>query len=123
MRKRRGLLLLEGLIAFGLIFTASMVLLSLLQSMDKSYAQAAQVQVALRLARENLELVRAGSLAKTTGSRTLSTVTMQLGAGTVTFTPTLQIATSGKVLLVTSQVGWSEARRTHGVELQTYVAP
>lgn len=121
--RQRGYLLLDALVCIFLLFLASMTMFSLLSTSDQGYSQATQTRVALGLAREGLENVRSGNTAKTVGSQTLTPVSLGLAKSTMVFKPKIVITTVGPVLLVRSQVNWSEGARAHSLELKTYVAP
>ena len=121
--RKRGYLLLEAIVCIFLLFLASMTMFSLLSTSDQGYSQATQTRVALGLAREGLEKVRSGSTPKTVGSQNLAAVSLGLAKSTMVFTPKIVISAAGPVLLVRSQVIWSEGARTHSLELKSYVAP
>lgn len=121
--KRQGFLLIEVVVAFALLFISGVSMFTTLSNSDLGYTQAIQTRVALRLCGENLESLRAGTLKATVGTQTLSTVTQTAGKSGTLYTPKLVVSTSGTLLLVRSQVSWTEGRRTHLVELKTLVAP
>lgn len=123
MTKRRGFLLVEGMVGFFLLFLASMTMFRLLSTSDRGYTLATQSRVALRLAREGLENVRAGNIPKTLGTQTLTTVSLKMAKSAMVFTPTITMSTLNSVLLVRSKVTWSEGIRLHSVEIKSCVAP
>lgn len=120
MRRASGAILLEAVIALFLLFTAGISLLGLLQSSDQAYHQAAQAQLALRLAHEGLELARVQPQA---GKLALKPVSLLSGQRALEYHPEVEMLTRDQVLLVISRVRWSDGRRSHQVELKTYVAP
>lgn len=121
--RQRGYLLLEAIVCIFLLFLASMTMFNLLSTSDQGYSQATQTRVALGLAREGLENVRSGSTPKTVGSQALPAVSLGLAKSSMVFQPKVVISVAGPVLLVRSQVIWSEGTRAHSLELKSYVAP
>lgn len=119
----RGFLLMQMVVAFALLFISGVSMFTTLASSDRGYMQAIQTRVALRLCNETLESLRAGNLKATVGTQTMATVSQTAGKSGTIYTPRLVVSTSGNMLLVRSQVTWSEGRRTHLVELKTLVAP
>lgn len=120
---RRGFLLMQMVVAFGLLFITGISMFTTLASSDRGYAQAIQTRVALRLCSETLESLRAGTLKPTIGTQTLAAVSQTAGKSATVYSPKLIISSSNTMLLVRSQVTWSENRRTHLVELKTLVTP
>jgi len=114
---------MQMVVAFGLLFITGVSMFTTLASSDRGYSQAIQTRTALRLCNETLESLRAGTLKPTIGTQTLATVTMVTGRSGEEYTPKLVVSSSGTMLLVRSQVSWTEGRRTHLVELKTFVAP
>lgn len=123
MSRLKAFLLMEMVVAFGLLFISGISMFTTLASSDRGYSQAIQARLALRLAVQTMESVRAGNLKATLGTQTLEPVAEVVGQSATTFTPKLVVTSSGTMLLVRSQVSWSEARRNHLVELKTLVAP
>jgi len=123
MRRLKAFLLMQMVVAFGLLFISGISMFTTLASSDRGYSQAMQVRLALRLAVQNIESLRAGNLKATLGTQTLEVVGEVVGKSATTFTPKLVVTSSGTLLLVRSQVSWSEGRRNHLVELKTLVAP
>lgn len=121
--RRRGLLLSEMLVAFLLMFLAALSMMNLLSSSDTNYRQAAQSQIALRLARQGLENVRAKNLPRTAGTQTLTPLSEGSGRTNITFSPSIIVTAAGTMMQVRSRVTWIDQKRTHNVELVTLVAP
>lgn len=121
--KASGFLLMEAVVAFFLVFLAGLTMFTSLQASDKGYTQATQIRVAVRLAEEGLESVRAGNLTRTVGLQSLAGLQLRIGRSALLYTPEIEISASGTLLLVRSRVSWQESRRIHRVELKTYVAP
>ena len=119
----RGFLLMQMVVAFGLLFVSAVSMFTTLANSDRGYALAIQTRVALRLCGETLESVRAGTLTATLGTQTLSAVSQSEGKSAISYTPRLVVSANGSMLLVRSQVSWVEGRRNHKVELKTLVAP
>lgn len=120
---RRGAFLMDAVVAFFLVFVAGISMFTTLASSDRAYSQAIQIRVAARLAEENLESVRAGTVSKAPGTHSLPSLSLKIGRSGVNFTPEIVVTTSGSVLLVRSRVRWSEGKRNHNVELKSFVAP
>ena len=123
MRRLKAFLLMQMVVAFGLLFISGISMFTTLASSDRGYSQAIQARMALRLAVQTMESLRAGNLKATIGTQTLEPLGEVVGKSATTFTPKLVVASSGTMLLVRSQVTWNEGRRTHLVELKTLVAP
>ncbi|MBS2039423.1 hypothetical protein JST97_30840 [bacterium] len=119
----RGLLLIQMVVAFALLFISGVSMFTTLASSDRSYSVAIQTRVALRLCSETLESVRAGTLKATIGTQTFASLSQTEGRSAVSYTPRLVVSSSGNMLLVRSQVSWVEGQRNHLVELKTFVAP
>jgi type II secretory pathway pseudopilin PulG len=120
---RHGFLMMEVVVAFALLFISGVSMFNTLAASDRGYAQAIQTRVAMRLCGETLEQLRAGTLKPTIGTQTLTSLTLTTGKSGETYVPKLVVSTSGTMLLVRSQVSWTEGRRTHQVEVKTLVAP
>jgi type II secretory pathway pseudopilin PulG len=120
---RRGFLLMQMVVAFALLFISGISMFTTLASSDRGYTQAIQTRMALRLCNEALESLRAGTLKPTIGTQTLATISETAGRSSAVYTPRLVVSNSGSMLLVRSQVTWTEGKRTHRVELKTLVAP
>jgi len=123
MRRLKAFLLMEMVVALGLLFISGISMFTTLASSDRGYSQAIQARLALRLAVQTMESLRAGNLKATIGTQTLEALGEVVGKSSTTFTPKLVVTNNGTMLLVRSQVSWSEGRRTHLVELKTLVAP
>ena len=123
MRRLKAFLLMEMVVALGLLFISGISMFTTLASSDRGYSQAIQARLALRLAVQTMESLRAGNLKATIGTQTLEALGEVVGKSSTTFTPKLVVTKNGTMLLVRSQVSWSEGRRTHLVELKTLVAP
>ena len=114
---------MEAVVAFFLIFVAGISMLTSLESSQRGYTQATQIRVAVRLAEQGLESVRAGNLKASPGIQKLSPLQLKMGSTATTYNPEIEVTSSGGLLLVRSRVLWQESRRAHQVELKTYVAP
>ena len=123
MRRLKAFLLMQMVVAFGLLFISGISMFTTLASSDRGYSQAIQVRLALRLAAQTMESLRSGNLKATLGTQTLESVGEVVGKSATTFTPKLVVTNNGTMLLVRSQVSWREGRRDHLVELKTLVAP
>lgn len=123
MHQRRGLLLIDMLVAFALLYLAGIVTLNLLRNLDQSYARAAHMQVALGFAKEELELIRGRHLPRTPGVQTLPALQARIGNAPMSFRRQLSVSTQGNGLLVTSLVRWRSANQDHSLELSSYLAP
>ena len=109
--------------AIMLFFITAVTTLGILSNSDRAYSQATQTRVALRLAREGLETLRAGTIKPVAGVQTLTVVPLREGRTPINYTPAIECLQQGSVWLVRSRVTWSEGPRTHVVELKTYVSP
>ena len=117
----KGALLMEAMIAIALLFLTVITVLYMMSTNDRAYAQAIQTRVALRLARESLESVRAGTIPPAPGVQKLTAVSLREGSVAMAFSPEIESLLQGKIWLVRSRVLWSEGPRNHVVELKTFV--
>ena len=115
--------MIEAVIGLFLIFLAAMVTLTSLHTSDRGYAQATQIRVGLRLAREGLEALRAGTLKPTVGLQNLTPIQQRVGRSGLTYRPELEVKVSTNLLLVYSRVRWHDGKTNHVLELKTFVAP
>ncbi|MBT9584051.1 hypothetical protein IV102_11990 [bacterium] len=120
---RRGFLMMEAVVGLFLIFLAAMVTLTSLHTSDRGYTQATQIRVGLRLAREGLEAVRAGTVNPTVGLQKLTPIQQRVGRSSLTYRPELEVKISANLLLVYSRVRWNDGKSNHVLELKTFVAP
>lgn len=114
---------MDMLVAFALLYLASIVTLHLLGNLDQSYGRAAHMQVALGLATEQLELVRGRHLPRTPGVHKLPVLHARIGNAPMPFQRQLSVAAQGNLLVVTALVRWHAGNQDHTIELSTQLVP
>jgi type II secretory pathway pseudopilin PulG len=117
----RGFLLIQVVVAFFVIFVVGVATLGVVSSAERSYIQAAQVRVAVQIAREGLESVRAGNLKPTLGLLPLPAISCRIGRSLMQFQPQLETSSQQGLLFVRSRVLWQEGGRNHRVEVKCFV--
>ena len=118
----RGLLLIQAVVAFFLIFTVGVASLGVMSSAERNQSHAAQVRVAVQMARDGLESVRSGVVKASPGQQRLTSVNCRIGKTSVQFQPEIQVESWKGLLLVRSRILWSEGRRNHRVEVKCLVS-